>query len=129
MGDEILGFITRGRGVTIHRQNCSNIVNEDEPDRIVNVNWGETKTLYPVRIEVRGWDRVGLLFDVSSAVSDERININNISSENDQDESVISMTVYVTGTSQLNALYTRLESITGIISVSRLRNLEINEKK
>ena len=82
-----------------------------------------------MRIAVRGWDRVGLLFDVSSAVSDERININNISSENDQDESVISMTVYVTGTSQLNALYTRLESITGIISVSRLRNLEINEKK
>ena len=129
MGDEILGFITRGRGVTIHRQNCSNIVNEDEPDRIVNVDWGETKTLYPVRIEVRGWDRVGLLFDVSSAVSDERININNISSENDQDESVISMTVYVTGTTQLNFLYTRLESITGIISVSRLRNLEMNESK
>ena len=129
MGDEILGFITRGRGVTIHRQNCLNIVNEDEPDRIVNVDWGETTTLYPVRIEVRGWDRVGLLFDVSSAVSDERININNISSENDQDESVISMTVYVTGTSQLNSLYTRLESITGIISVSRLRNLEMNESK
>ena len=72
---------------------------------------------------------MGLLFDVSSAVADERININNISSENDQDESVISMTVYVTGTSQLNSLYTRLESITGIISVSRLRNLEMNESK
>ena len=80
--------------------------------------------LYPVRIEVRGWDRVGLLLDVSSAVSNERININNISSEIDEDESVISMTVYVSGISQLNLLYTRLESITGIISVSRLRNLE-----
>ena len=124
MGDTILGFITRGRGVTIHRSNCINIINEDEPDRIVNVDWGETKTLYPVRIEVRGWDRVGLLLDVSSAVSNERININNISSEIDEDESVISMTVYVTGISQLNLLYTRLESITGIISVSRLRNLE-----
>ena len=124
MGDTILGFITRGRGVTIHRSNCINIINEDEPDRIVNVDWGETKTLYPVRIEVRGWDRVGLLLDVSSAVSNERININNIASEIDEDESVISMTVYVSGISQLNLLYTRLESITGIISVSRLRNLE-----
>ena len=65
-----------------------------------------------------------MLLDVSSAVSNERININNISSEIDEDESVISMTVYVSGISQLNVLYTRLESITGIISVSRLRNLE-----
>ena len=124
MGDEILGFITRGRGVTIHRSKCLNIVNEDELERIVEVDWGETKTLYPVRIEVRGWDRMGLLLDVSSTVSSERVNITNISSTSDEDESVISLTVYVSDITQLNMLYTRLESITGIISVSRLRNLD-----
>lgn len=124
MGDDILGFITRGRGVTIHRIKCPNIIHEDESERIVKVDWGETKTLYPVRIEVRGWDRMGLLLDVSSTVSSERVNITNISSTSDEDESVISLTVYVSGISQLNMLYTRLESITGIISVSRLRNLD-----
>ena len=123
-GDDILGFITRGRGVTIHRSKCINIVNEDELERIVQVNWGETKTLHPVRIEVRGWDRMGLLLDVSSTVSSERVNITNISSTSDEDESVISLTVHVSDISQLNMLYTRLESITGIISVSRLRNLD-----
>ncbi len=124
MGDEILGFITRGRGVTIHRSKCPNIVKEDEIERIVKVDLGETKTSYPVRIEVIGWYRIGLLLDVSSTVSSERVNITNIASISDEDESVISLTVYVSGITQLNMLYTRLESITGIISVSRLRNLD-----
>jgi GTP pyrophosphokinase len=128
LGDKILGFITRGRGVTIHRVNCSSIINEDEPERIVVVDWGETKPLSPVRIQVIGWDRVGLLLDVASTVSSEKINITDMSSESKEDDSVISFTVYVTGISQLNILYARLESITGIISVSRLSNLE-NFKK
>ena len=58
MGDEITGFITRGRGVTVHRKSCPNITSEDELDRIVPVDWGESRTLYPVRIQLDCWDRV-----------------------------------------------------------------------
>ena len=118
LGDQILGFITRGRGVTIHRVTCTNVIslaNEDE-ERIVPVDWGETKTLYPVRIQIKSWDRVGLLGDVTSAVSNQRVNIANITSEEYDDMSVISLTVYTSGIDQLNILYTRLEVINGIIS-------------
>ena len=125
MGDQIVGFITRGRGVTIHRVNCPDILSEDQEERIVSVDWGETKTLYPVRIQLKCWDRVGLLGDVTSVVSNERINIANISSEEYDDVSVISLTVYINGIDQLNTLYTRLEAVNGIISVSRLRNLDV----
>ena len=124
LGDGIVGFITRGRGVTIHRENCPNILAEDESERIVSVDWGETKTLYPVRVQIKGWDRVGLLGDITSVVSNERVNIANIASEEYDDMSVISLTVYISGTDQLSTLYTRLEAVNGIISVSRLRSLE-----
>jgi len=124
MGDQIVGFITRGRGVTIHRSSCSNILSEDEEERIVPVDWGETKTLYPVRIQIKSWDRVGLLGDVTSVVSNERVNIANISSEEYDDMSVISLTVYISGLDQLNTLYTRLEVVNGIVGVSRVRSVD-----
>jgi GTP pyrophosphokinase len=126
LGDNIAGFITRGRGVTIHRITCPNIISlaKEEEERIVSVDWGETKTLYPVRIQIKSWDRVGLLGDVTSTVSNERVNIANISSQEYDDMSVISLTVYTSGIDQLNTLYTRLEAINGMINVSRLRNID-----
>ena len=124
MGDEIIGFITRGRGVTVHRKNCRNIMEEDEKQRIVPVGWGESKSLYPVRIQIDGWDRVGLLGDITSVVSERRINIANIASEEYDDMSVVSLTVYVSGINQLNGLHAKLEAIQGVIEVSRSRNLK-----
>jgi len=124
MGDEITGFITRGRGVTVHRTSCPNITSEDELDRIVSVDWGESKTLYPVRIQLDCWDRVGLLGDVTSVVSNERINIANINSEEYDDRCVISLTVYTSGIDQLGHLYTKLEAVNGVDGVTRLRNVD-----
>tara|TARA_Y100000590_G_scaffold459753_1_gene617581 strand:- start:38 stop:2257 length:2220 start_codon:yes stop_codon:yes gene_type:complete len=124
MGDEITGFITRGRGVTVHRRSCPNIMSEDELDRIVPVDWGESRTLYPVRIQLDCWDRVGLLGDVTSVVSNERINIANINSEEYDDRCVISLTVYTNGIDQLGHLYTKLEAVNGVDGVTRLRNID-----
>ena len=124
MGDEITGFITRGRGVTVHRKSCPNITSEDELDRIVPVDWGESRTLYPVRIQLDCWDRVGLLGDVTSVVSNERINIANINSEEYDDRCVISLTVYTNGIDQLGHLYTKLEAVNGVDGVTRFRNIE-----
>jgi len=123
MGDEIVGFITRGRGVTVHRTSCENIISEDESERIVSVDWGETKNLYPVRIQVECWDRVGLLGDVTSMVSNQRVNIANINSEEYDDMSVISLTVYISDIDELNRLCSKLEIVNGVINVIRLRNL------
>jgi GTP pyrophosphokinase len=123
MGDAIVGFITRGRGVTVHQKHCANILSEDESERVVPVDWGETKNLYPVRIQVECWDRVGLLGDVTSAVSNQRVNIANINSEEYDDMSVISLTVYISNIDELNKLCTKLEVVSGVINVIRLRNL------
>ncbi|MDP6453387.1 MAG: bifunctional (p)ppGpp synthetase/guanosine-3',5'-bis(diphosphate) 3'-pyrophosphohydrolase [SAR202 cluster bacterium] len=118
-GDEITGYITRSRGVTVHRRNCPNILNESEKERLVTVGWGKTQTLYPVRIQVRAWDRVGLLRDVTTAVSDEGVNIAECVSEEYADMSIITLTAHIRGIDQLSTLFFRLEGVKGVIGVTR----------
>lgn len=118
-GDEIIGYITRVKGVTVHRRNCPNIVNEDEPERLVSVSWGKTEVKYPVRIQVRSMDRVGLLRDVTSLVSGENVNIASCVSEEYDNTSIITLTVHVSGIDQLSRLFFKLESVNGVTSVTR----------
>ena len=118
-GDELAGYITRSRGVTVHRRNCPNILNETEKERLVTVAWGKTQTLYPVRIQVRAWDRVGLLRDVTAAVSDEGVNIAECVSEEYADMSIITLTAHIRGIDQLSTLFFRLEGVKGVIGVTR----------
>jgi len=118
-GDEIAGYITRSRGVTVHRRNCPNILNETEKERLVTVGWGKAQTLYPVRIQVRAWDRVGLLRDVTAAVSDEGVNIAECVSEEYADMSIITLTAHIRGIDQLSTLFFRLEGVKGVIGVTR----------
>lgn len=119
-GDEIIGYITRSRGVTVHRQSCPNILAESETERLVPVDWGKTETLYPVRIRVEAWDRVGLLRDVTSAVSEERVNIASCLSEESGDISYISLTVFSTSIGQLDRLFSKLEGVKGVMGVTRV---------
>ena len=121
-GDEITGYITRNRGVTVHRAACPNVVNETEKERLVEVGWGETQTLYPVRIRLEAWDRVGLLRDVTSLVSDERVNIASCVSEEEGDNSIISLTVYIDGIHQLSRLFSKLEGVEGVSLVARAQS-------
>ena len=121
-GDEIVGYITRSRGVTVHRKSCSNILAETEIERLVSVGWGKAQTLYPVRIQVQAWDRVGLLRDITSLVSEERVNIASCISEEYDEISVITLTVYINGIDQLNRLYSKLEGVKGVIGVARTRS-------
>ncbi len=122
-GDDITGYITRNRGVTVHRRNCPNIVHETETERLVEVTWGQTQTLYPVRISIEAWDRVGLLRDVTALVSEERVNIASCVSEEDDDVSVISLTVYTDGITQLSRLFSKLEDVDGVMRVLRAKSL------
>ena len=118
-GENIIGYITRSRGVTVHRDTCANIVAETETERLVPVGWGKTQTLYPVRVQVKAWDRVGLLRDVTSPVSEERVNIASCVSEEYEDISIITLTVFINGIDQLNRLYSKLEAVKGVIGVAR----------
>jgi GTP pyrophosphokinase len=87
----------------------------------VPVAWGKTQHLYPVRIQIEAYDRVGLLRDITSLVSDEGVNIASCVSEEYDDVSVITLTVYINGIDQLNLLYSKLEGVKGVTSVSRAR--------
>ena len=122
-GEEIIGYITRSRGVTVHKSNCPNVLNEDEQERLVNVEWGQTKQLYPIRLTVQAWDRVGLLRDITTQVSEEGVNIASaVTTENTDGTSTTSLTLHTTGVDQLGRLFSKLERVRGVINASRSSN-------
>ena len=119
-GDEIMGFITRNTSVTVHKKDCSNLHNEDEKEYLVNVKWSDTRELYPVRIHIVSWDRVGLLKDISTLVSDEGVNIASvITNENTDGTVTVEQTLHTSGISQLSRLFYKLEGVRGVISATR----------
>ena len=123
-GDPIIGFITRARGVTVHKQDCSSARHEDEPERLVDVQWGQEKQLYPVRIIMKAYDRVGLLRDVTALVSNEGVNIASVVTGDYSDSTVtLSLTCHTTGLDQLNKLFSKLDGVRGCISVTRDNNI------
>jgi len=122
-GDPIMGFITRTRGVTVHKEGCSSLANEDEPERIVTVDWGEAHDLYPVRIKMKAYDRVGLLRDVTLLVSEEHVNIASVITKELPDGTVtMELTVHTTGLDQLGKVFAKLEGVRGVTSVTRDRS-------
>jgi GTP pyrophosphokinase len=122
-GDAILGYITRSRGVTVHRRDCHNIVHEDERERLVEVEWGQRGQLYQAAILIEAWDRVGLLRDITSIVTEERVNMVGVRAVEQGDHTVqISMTLDTSGLEQLSRLLNRLEAVRGVIGVSRARD-------
>lgn len=126
-GDSIVGFITQGRGVTVHRQDCSNILQLrlDEPQRVIEVEWGEqASTLYPVDVEILAWDRSGLLRDVTTILGQEKVNLLSISTHTDTDEGIawLVTTLEVDGLETLGRLFSRIQQLSNIIEVKRLRS-------
>ena len=121
-GEQIIGVVTRDSTVTVHRKTCQEILNETDADRLIDLGWRKAQTLYPVRIRIEAWDRVGLLGDVTSLVSDESVNIASCVSEEYDEMSMISLTVYIDGIDQLYRLCSRLEGVKGVISVSRTQS-------
>jgi len=120
-GDKIVGYVTRSRGVSIHRQDCYNIIHEDEKERLISVEWGQTTALYPVSIQVEAWDRVGLIRDITTIVAEEKINIAAMSSVQHDDHTVTEhLTLGMKGLAQLSRLSGRIEGVRGVISVARV---------
>ena len=119
-GDPIIGFITRVQGVTVHKQDCPRVRHEDEPERLVDVQWGKEQQLYPVRIIMKAYDRVGLLRDVTALVSNEGVNIASVVTGDYSNGTVtLSLTCHTTGLDQLNKLFSKLDGVHGCISVTR----------
>jgi GTP pyrophosphokinase len=97
-GDEIIGYVTRSKGVSIHRKDCPNIVNIEEKERLIKVEWGRRDRFYPVPISVEAWDRVGLIRDISAIVAEEKINIVTLNvADHANDTTTILLTVETKG--------------------------------
>jgi GTP pyrophosphokinase len=122
-GDPIQGFVTRSRGVTVHKKDCPSLRDEDEQERIVKVDWGKAQQLYPVRVKMKAYDRVGLLRDITVQVSGEHVNIASVITREHPDGTVtIELTLHTTGLDQLGKLFAKLEGVRAVTSVTRDRS-------
>jgi GTP pyrophosphokinase len=120
-GDAIIGYVTRSRGVTVHRRDCFNVVlQEEERERLVEVEWGRGGQLYPVAVHIEAWDRVGLMRDISTLVAEEHVNMGGVRTQEHDDHTVsVFLTLETTGVEQLSRVLNKLESVRGILSVRR----------
>jgi GTP pyrophosphokinase len=120
-GDDIVGYVTRSRGITIHRRDCFNIINEDEKERLIDVEWGQTDAQYPVTVQVDAWDRVGLVRDVSTIVAEDKVNIlsMNVTEHGDRTTTLL-LTLETKGLAHLSRLLTRLGGVRGVLNITRV---------
>lgn len=125
-GDEIVGFITRGRGITIHRTDCANLLNMPEHDRarLIEADWQvseeETNQTYTTEINIYANNRKGLLADVSRIFLELDIDIISINvSNNKKGRATLSMSFDITGVSQLNRIISKIRGVEGVIDIER----------
>ena len=123
-GDEVRGYVTRGRGVTVHRADCANLRHYEtrEPDRLMDIDWDENgDRLYRALVAIESRDRMGLLYDVTSVISENRINIHAVNSYPLKDSRArLNIAVNVTGKRQLQSVIDVLRGVEGVNDVHRV---------
>ncbi len=120
-GDPIVGYITRGRGATIHREDCPNILRMHDRERIVKVSWGEPQLTFPVAVEIKAYDRQGLMGDIYNIFSNEGINLLDIDLKVTRSLAAINLVLEVSDISQLSRVLTRVENLPNVMEAHRLR--------
>ena len=124
-GDEIIGFVTKGRGVTIHRTDCIFIINlsQERRERLIEVSWvndASEKSSYLVELKVYALNRARLTIDVLEKVDNEGIKVQHASARTTKnDEAVLDLSVYVSDTEQLNELYKNIKKVDGVLDIER----------
>ncbi|WP_174729954.1 RelA/SpoT family protein [Mesobacillus harenae] len=125
-GDDIIGFITKGRGVSVHREDCTNINTDDAMARLIPVEWDTVlndKKEYNVDIEISGYDRRGLLNEVLQAVSETKTNITAVSGKSDRNKmATITMSIAIQNVSHLQKVVDRIKQIPDVYAVRRIMN-------
>ncbi|KZE40036.1 (p)ppGpp synthetase [Bhargavaea cecembensis] len=126
-GDEIVGYITKGRGVSVHREDCPNVSPDDSDSRLIDVEWANSsegkQKEYQVDIEVSGFDRPGLLNEVMHIVNDLKTVITAVSAKSDKNKiATINMTLLITNITHLHRIVERIKQIRDIYYVQRVTN-------
>ncbi|WP_440895959.1 RelA/SpoT family protein [Amphibacillus sp. Q70] len=123
-GDEIVGYITKGRGVSVHRKNCPNIATDGIKDRMLDVRWESDETAtkqYHVDLEISGYDRRGLLNDVLQSINELGTNIIGVNGKTDRNKIVIiHLTILINNTSHLRKIVEQLKQIKDVYTVERV---------
>jgi len=121
-GDQIVGYITRGRGATIHRQDCPNILRLglQDRERLVRVDWGTQARTYPVPIRIRAYDRQGLMGDISNLLDNENVNIADVKVNVSRSLAELRLIVEVQDISQLSKVLTKLENVPNVTEAHRI---------
>jgi GTP pyrophosphokinase len=121
-GDEIVGYITRGRGATIHRKDCPNALRVRDRERLVQVSWGSPTTTFPVPVRVKAYDRSGLLRDISSLLVDEGVTMSKVRVDvNRRNMAVFDLRLQVRDVGHLSRVLDRLERLSNVIEARRVR--------
>ncbi|KSU63826.1 (p)ppGpp synthetase [[Bacillus] enclensis] len=125
-GDEIVGFITKGRGVSVHRADCTNVQTEEVEQRLIPVSWegdGQDRKEYNVDIEISGYDRRGLLNEVLQVVNETKTNITAVSGRSDRNKmATINMSISIQNISHLHRVVERIKQISDVYAVRRIMN-------
>jgi guanosine-3',5'-bis(diphosphate) 3'-pyrophosphohydrolase len=120
-GDPIVGFITRGKGVTVHLQSCPTVMNEREVSRLIEVEWESAPAeTYPIAIRIEAYDRTGLLNDITQVVAENKVNI--VAAHvnvNPDHTAIVTATLQVSSVAQLARVMSRIEQAKDVISVQR----------
>jgi GTP pyrophosphokinase len=122
--DAIVGYITRGRGVTIHRHDCANVLRlkDEDRNRLIDVEWGTLPDrVFPVDIQLQAYDRPGLLRDVSALLANDRVNVMGVNTHTDRKDMIARMELHVevTDIGQLSRILSRIGQLPNIIEVKR----------
>ena len=124
-GEPIVGYITRGRGITVHRQDCPNLLHraQKEPERLIQVDWGIETPTYPVTLLVKAWNRAGLLNDITKILAREKVNIRGSTTKSTKRSPFASIiiTIEVKDAGQLTRIIDLIARVQNVISVERMR--------
>lgn len=120
-GDPIVGYITRGRGATIHRQDCPNALRVRDKERMVQVSWGRPRMTYPVSVRLRAYDRDGLMRDVSTLVANEGISMSAINVSTKNSLATFELVMNVVDVNQLSRILNRLEALPNVLEARRFK--------
>ncbi len=119
-GDEIIGYITRGRGATIHRTDCPNILNVRDPERLVRVSWGKKRSTYPVSVQIDAYDRDGLAQEVFAIISREKINVAKVGVNTNNGDAVFELILEVSDVPQLSRVLNRILKLPNVHDARRI---------
>ena len=125
-GDDILGNITKGRGVSIHRKDCSNLKNliEEDPQKVVDVSWGTAKGVaYMAEIQVKAEDRSGVLSDIMNVIMESKLPLNALNAKSAKSNlAYVNIKVKIDTIEQLKELMRKIRKLTGVMDVYRMNN-------